>query len=560
MKKQIEIKKILLILIFLIQINYSCNSNNETSSDTPTIPELIVPTQWQVTEIEFISDKTYGNAFNDVELDVVFTHSNGTELKVPAFWNSKTNWLVRFAPPLSGKWTYRTICSDNTNTGMYNKNGIIDVAEYKGDLDIYKHGFIKTTPNQRYFTYNDGKPFFYLGDTHWNMPANTFDNFKTIINKRVLQGFTVIQSEPIDAGYDLSNGLTEGDIFFFSKLDERFKYIADKGFVHANAQLFFVAELGINRSKYSDIYLEKLCRYWVARYGAYPVLWTTAQECDNDFYHERGDHNYYDAITNPWKLVANYIHKYDPYAHPLTAHMEQTGFTVASKSAFRDLSAHTWYAAQWPPKKDGQLNFDVPKDFWNNGQGKPSVNYEGYYDHLWTNEFGARMQGWTAYLNGMFGYGYGAVDIWLYNSQYDIDQPSVYDGITISVADKQTKWPISLEFPSAYQMGYMHNFFKTIEWWKLIPRFDDSNWFINDGSNYSLASINNELYVAYFYNNINKKTGIIKNLENTNYSLQWFNPITGLSNAETTITIANGTYVIGDKPSIKDWVLLIKKK
>lgn len=558
MKIMTKTIKLITILCF-IQICYSCS--NEKDQIKPAAPiEDNYPTQWRVTEIEFVSDKSYSNGFNDVDLDVVFTHSNGTELKVPAFWNKGKNWKVRFAPPLSGEWIFRTICSDNLNTGMYNKTGNISVAEYKGDLEIYKHGFVKTTPNQRYFTYNDGTPFFYLGDTHWNMPVNTFDNFKTIINKRVLQGFTVIQSEPIDAGYDLSNGLTEGDIFFFSKLDERYKYIADMGFVHANAQLFFVAELGINRAKYTDVYLEKLCRYWVARYGAYPVLWTTAQECDNDFYRERGDHNYYDAITNPWKLVANYIHKYDPYKHPLTAHMEQTGFTVASQSSFRDLPAHKWYAAQWPPKRDGQLNFDIPKDFWNNGQGKPSVNYEGYYDHLWTNEFGARMQGWTAFLNGMFGHGYGAVDIWLYNSTYDINQPSVLDGITISVADKQTKWQESVEFPSAYQMGYMHKFFKSFEWWKMTPRFDNTNWFINDGSFYSLASIENNLYVVYFYNNINKKTGVLKNLANTIYSVQWFNPITGVSNAETSITIENGTYVIGDKPTIKDWVLLMKKK
>ena len=29
--------------------------------------------------------------------------------------------------------------------------------------------------------------------------------------------------------------------------------------------------------------------------------------------------------TNPWKLVANYMHQYDPYKHPQTGHMENTG-------------------------------------------------------------------------------------------------------------------------------------------------------------------------------------------------------------------------------------------
>jgi len=39
----------------------------------------------------------------------------------------------------------------------------------KGDLDIYKHGFIQAEAGCKYMTYADGTPFFYLGDTHWGM-------------------------------------------------------------------------------------------------------------------------------------------------------------------------------------------------------------------------------------------------------------------------------------------------------------------------------------------------------------------------------------------------------
>lgn len=554
-----------IILFFLLLGSLciiSCGSKDSIDSEENPIdiPERTEPVQWMVTELAFTGSKIYTSNFDDVDLDVIFSHSTGKEIKVPAFWDKGDIWKVRFAPTLAGSWTYKTVCSDTQNTGLNNKTGNLSCAKYNGELAIYKHGFVNIAPFNRYFTYNDGTPFFYLGDTHWNFPANSLPNFKTIIDKRVKQDFTVIQSQPMGAGYNLSDGVTEGDLVFFSKLDERFQYIADRGLVHANAQLFFVSELGWNRAKYSDAYLEKLCRYWVARYSAYPVMWTTAQESDNDYYFERGDHNYFDATTNPWKLVANYIHKYDPYKHPQTAHMEQTGFTLASGSSFKDLPGHSWFAAQWPPKKNGQLDFNIPKDFWNNGQGKPTVNYEGYYDHLWTNEFGARSQGWTAYLNGMYGHGYGAADIWLHNSTYDMDKPTINDGITITIADKQTKWKESLEFPSGYQMGYMHNFFKAIEWWNLTPRFDDPLWFSSNGSWYSVASKNNELIVAYFYNNINKNTGTLRNLANAQYTVQWFNPITGKYNTPVTITVLDSTYSIGNKPDIKDWVLLVKKK
>ena len=520
--------RILFVVLTFSLFNPGCKSQDDINSKD--ISEETSPVQWMVTELTFTSSRTYGNSFDDVDMDVVFTHTNGTELRIPAFWDNGDTWKARFAPMLTGNWTYKTICSDTLNSGLNNKTGNLTCSEYTGNLDIYKHGFVKTMLNTRYFTYNDGTPFFYLGDTHWSMPSEPNQDinsmFKIIVDKRIEQGFTVYQSEPIGAGYDLSDGLTSKDIFGFKDLDRRFKYIADKGLVHANAQLFFASELGYNRAKYSDAYLEKLCRYWVARYGAYPVIWTTGQEVDNDFYHGRmsegKDMNpYFDADTNPWKLVANSIHKYDAYHHPQTAHQEFASTsgdgTVASNSSFRDLPGHTWYAAQWSPAKNAQLDFNIPKDFLNNGQGKPAINYEGLYDHLWTLEFGARMQGWTAYLNGMFGCGYGAVDIWLYNSTYDIDNPTIRDGITITVADKQIKWNESVNFKSAFQMGYMHSFFNLIEWWTLIPRFDDSSWYANNGSLYSVASNNNDLYVAYFYNNTNRNTGTLRNLANTQY-------------------------------------------
>lgn len=575
MKTSLNSKIIYFVLICSL-FNLSCKIQKDIK---PTdIPESNKPVQWMVSELTFQSDKTYASSFDDIDLDVIFTHSTGTELRIPAFWDNGNTWRVRFAPTLPGNWTYKTICSDTLNTGLNNKTGSLTCSEYTGNLDIYKHGFIKTTLNTRYFTYNDGTPFFYLGDTHASMPEEPFETsvisgissqFKYLVDKRVEQGFTVYHSEPIGANYNLSDGFTSSDIFGFRELDKRFKYIANKGLVHANAELFFASELGFNRTKYSDNYLEKLCRYWVARYGAYPVMWTTGQEVDNDFYHGRmldgKDMNpYFDVNTNPWKLVANYIHKYDAYNHPQTAHQEFASTngdgTIASNSSFRDLPGHSWYAAQWSPAKNAQLDFNIPKDFWFNGQGKPAVNYEGCFDHLWTLEFGARMQGWTAYLNGMFGSGYGAEDIWLYNSTYDIDKPTIRDGITITVADKQIKWNASVNLNSAYQLGYMHKFFNLIEWWTLTPRFDDSTWFSNNGSWYSIASNNNDLYVAYFYNNTNRNTGTLNNLANTQYSVQWYNPITGKFNTSITVTITNGSYSIGGKPDNNDWVLLVKKK
>ena len=516
-----------------------------------------------MTEIDFISQKFYANGFYDVDLDVVFTHSGGTEYTVPAFWNGGNQWKVRFAPTLSGEWSYHTICSDESNMSLHNLRDTFNCESYTGDQVLYQRGFVDNIPGNRYFTYADGTPFFYMGDTHWNICVNSYENFKTIVDKRVEQRFTVIQSEPIGTGYSLWDGFTEADLPGFARMDERFKYVAEQGLVHANAELFFWSELGHKRDSYPDAYLEKLCRYWVARYSAYPVMWTTAQECDDDNHLQTKDHGFWDADTNPWKDVARYVHYNDPYKHPLSAHMEGAHWTMASESAFREVPGHSWWAAQWKPSKNDQLDFSLPRDFWENGQDKPTVNYEGHYDFLATNHYGARMQGWTAFLNGMCGHGYGAIDIWLYNSNYQMDEGWVVDGIPITYEDKHTKWDVSLEFPTGYQMGYIHDFFDQIEWWKLIPRFDDPDWFSSDGSWYSLASIDNDVYVAYFYNVTpfvtSTATGTLRNLDDEDvYRARWYNPRQGnYSPISSSVKPSGGQWIIPDKPDTLDWVLIL---
>ena len=69
-----------------------------------------------------------------------------------------------------------------------------------------------------------------------------------------------------------------------------------------------------------------------------------------------------------------------------------------------------------------QYNFDIPKDYWENGQGKPIVDYESRYHKLSASDYGARVQAWIAYLSGMCGYGYGALDMWYYNYKGAVGQ------------------------------------------------------------------------------------------------------------------------------------------
>lgn len=536
---------------------------------------------WRAVEITLTSAVAHAPPL-DTDVDVTFTAPSGRTRPVPGFWDGGTDWRVRFAPDEIGTWTWTTTCSVTTDGGLHGRSGRLHVAPYDSPLAIYRKGFIRTTPGVRHFTHADGSPFFYLGDTHWSMPQEPFDEvFTTIVRKRVAQGFTVYQSEPLGARYDLGDGFDERDLAGFRDLDRRFQCIADAGLVHANAQLFFPPEIA--KPCYTDDYLRKLCRLWVARYGAYPVLWTTAQEVDNDFYADRGDQRHFTAATNPWKKVLGWMHQYDPHGHPGSAHMEFMGGrpepqdlppkdqrprwgygVVAATSAFRDVPGHTWYAIQWTPPNNAGMPWQPLKDFWTNGQGKPLVNYEGSYDHLWTLGDGARQQGWTAFLNGMCGHGYGAADIWYHRSTYDMDQDSVRGRFTITVAQKKTPWTTSVDFPSATELGiHMRGFLATIGWWRLTPRFDDRRWFKPDADAwYCLATIDADTYVLYLCNWSSTASGVLRNMRDAAYDVTWFNPRTGAYSAVGTIRPqpdpqdGSSIWRIPPKPDAADWVLL----
>lgn len=151
---------------------------------------------WVANEIAFESEESYASPFNDVDVEL-HLWGNGRLYKIPAFWDGGNIWKVRFACPSEGDWYFRTVCTDAENTSLDSRTGKVICSEYSGEYDIYKHGFVTTNAGNKYFTYDDGTPFFYLGDTHWSLGDETVDMVKTICEKRVSQGFTVYQSEPI---------------------------------------------------------------------------------------------------------------------------------------------------------------------------------------------------------------------------------------------------------------------------------------------------------------------------------------------------------------------------
>ena len=535
-----------------------------------------------MTELKFESSNDYtSGGSEDVTLDVTFTHpQTGETLVRPAFWDGGNVFLVRFAPTMVGKWEWSASCpQDKSLDGL---KGSFKCREYDGELPVYQHGFVRVEPGKKYMTYADGTPFFYLGDTHWGMYTEEFDSpgphagdtgaeshFKYIIDRRIDQGFTVYQSEPISAPFDLTDGKVDSeDIPGFRKADEYYKYIADAGLVHANGEFFFASSLR-GELRHDEAAMRNLSRYWVARFGAFPVLWTLAQEMDNTFY------GIFDVADNPWVKVAEYIHEYDAYSHPLSGHQENAwhtsvtgrgtgdekrdadGVSVFASSEVAARTGHNWWAAQWSPSLTGPVSPDIVLDYWETSC--PAINYEGRYCGLWTKDFGSRAQGWISFLSGFFGYGYGAIDIWLYQSNYDIKEET-FDGVEhVTPEDKLRPWSESIEYPSAAQVGYLRSFMESFDWWNLVPVLPGDKAFQADAKAYVYARTP-ETHVLYFFSK-ETATGEITDIQaGKTLAATWFNPRSGEKGAPVKVTAAeDGRLVLPEKPDTEDWVLQVSE-
>ena len=314
-------------------------------------------------------------------------------------------------------------------------------------------------------------------------------------------------------------------------------------------------------------------------------MWTLGQEIDNDFYHERGQ-QFTTYKDNPWLTIAEYMHKYDAYSHPLSGHQEarshttvtgrgtteptksNNGASIFLSDEVTKRTGHSWWASGTGYDFiNTHKQYEFAKDYWESK--KVAILYEGPYCYLATKDFGARAQGWRAFLNGFFGYGYGAQDIWQYKNTYNL-HVNYYDGVdVINREDKLVYWSEAVEFESGYQVGYMKQFFEKLQWWKLVPDFDENKYFLPDrNSEYGVATIGNDVYVIYIFSRT-RYTGYLRQLDNNaTYTLTWFNPRTneyvkGPTNIKPNFSDSNGNpvYQIGNKPSssTEDWVILVTK-
>ena len=316
----------------------------------------ITVAQYNSHDFSLYSDTVHENPFM-VDLSATFQHESGETVEnLPGFYNGDGEWVVRFSPTRTGRWTGRTTSTDSTLSRVE----LDEVICVKNDNPNI-HGRLQIDPNQpQRFAWEDGTPFVMLGfesdwlfSYHQAAPKRCREHVELIHSR----GFNdIVMNIYAHTGFSASGSRFDGvvipgtiysppqhyvfggdndnpdhsalNIDFFKDYDQLIQMLHEKGIVaHLMIQ---VQNKHVNWPKRYSPEDNLYWRYVVTRYQAYGnVVWDVGKESRN-LVREAGSHNYIlDRI--------NLIRQSDAYNHLVTVH-DSEGGSMARYSESDDAS------------------------------------------------------------------------------------------------------------------------------------------------------------------------------------------------------------------------------
>ena len=234
----------------------------------------------------------------------------------------------------SGVHRYRSECSDAADGGLHGVEGKVEVAAYRGDNPLLRHGPIRVAADRRHFEHADGTPFFWLGDTWWMGLCRRLhwpDEFKTLAADRRAKG---LQRRPDrrravsrhaapsttrganEAGFPWQTRLRADQPGVLRRRRPRVWHAwSTRGCRRASSGrgAIFLPWLGVERMK-------KHWRYLVARYGAVAgglVRWPARGRCPSTSRKQPQDDASPEARLD---RGGRYMRRIDPFTGLITIH------------------------------------------------------------------------------------------------------------------------------------------------------------------------------------------------------------------------------------------------
>jgi len=422
------------------------------------------PHTWQRWEHALTSTRNYGNPYAEATLRVIYTGPAGQTIRAFGFWDGGDTFRIRCAFPVPGMWKWETECSDAANTGLHKQRGTVEVTPYRGDDPLYRHGFLKVSDNRRYLSYNDNTPFLWLGDTAWAVPQRASnEEWDAYIADRANKHFTLLQVAPAPkwAGEHDRRGERPFTDEACSQWNPAYWQSFERKIQRANEMGLVVLMVGLMEPVDRYPKAAEAClfaRNIVARlFGNFVIFSPSfdsefmplADEVGQAAREATAVHLITQHPGTPWNQPTPTISdKY--YDEP---YLDIAGVQTGHNGGHLDWCAH--HAIEW--------NLHL----YRHEPHKPIINLEAMYDAQGEKGWqavDARSLAWRTWLSGAMGYTYGAGDL-----PPKVPQGSGAVWKWVTDPEKYDYWKKALQWDSAFQMQYLHDFLAAIEWWRLEP-------------------------------------------------------------------------------------------
>jgi len=329
---------------------------------------------------------------------------------------------------------------------------------------------LRVTENRRYLEYTDGRPFFYLGDTAWELFHRlNREQADLYLKNRASKGFTVIQAVVLAERSGLDDPNPYGDV-----------PLIDKDPARPNEAYFRHVDYIVNEAQELGLFIGMLPtwgKYWKTgggiftpenarsygrflgrRYAHEPIIWVLGGDHNPDNDRER-------AII---EAMARGLKEGDGGTHLLTYHPRGAGLSsdyfhaadwldfnmFQSSHAARDhdngvFVEHDYRLSPAKPTLDGEPRYEMLSVGFYNANAARNVRFDDY---------DVRQAAWWSLLAGACGHTYGHSSIW------QMWQPGRQPVLWASVP-----WYDSLDHPGAFQMGHIRRLFESRPFRKLVP-------------------------------------------------------------------------------------------
>jgi hypothetical protein len=386
---------------------------------------------------------------------------------------------------------------------------------------------LKVSPNKRYLVKSDGAPFFYLGDTAWELFHRLDrDEADMYLEDRAQKGYNVIQAVAL-AELD---GLTEPNRYGHLPLENNNPALPnDAYFKHVDYVVNKAELLGIfigllptwgdkwnGSGKKPTIFTPENARtygVWIGnRYKGKPVIWILGgdRNPENDTHRAviRAMAEGIRSAAGNTQLITFHPsggHSSAEFFHGetwLDFNMFQSGHAAFGIPNFeKTLAARNLTPTK--PVLDGEPRYEDHPVNWNPKNG-------------WFEDFDVRQAAYWSMLSGAAGHTYGNHNIWQF-----------YDKSRKPISAARTPWKEAIEQPGAEQMGYMRDLFESRPWQKLVP--DQSLITVHDTSRNHVRAARAEdgsFILVYMPGGEPAKVDLTK-ITGRNVNAWWYNPGNG---------------------------------